>query len=163
MIKSKLQMKSDLIKFLSNPAQAADDLKRLVEKEKTVRAQLKELYEGKTKKAFLDKAEAALKEAQGRLADAEATCSTKVRGVKKAREKALQEAEASGAKIKAAQKELEAGVAALDEASAQLDKDVKKVAKDLKVADASKVKWIELKGEYESKLKDLETRFKGLS
>lgn len=159
MIKSKVNIKSDLVKFLTNPASVTEDLAKLEAKEVRVKALIKELYEGKAKKAFLEACEAKTAET--------------VAEVEKVSKEASEASEAALKKIAAGKAEIVSHQVKLSEEAKKLQEDrkannllsasVKKrevaVEKDLVEAAAEKEKYLKLRGEYEEKLANLKAKF----
>ena len=157
-----LKRQSEVLKLLTNPGKILKDLDKLVEKEKSVRALLKDLREGKGKKEALEAVNSLVDKAKAKLSEVTEECEVEVKALAKARKNASDKFGKDSKKLKDM---ASAASAATQEALLRDEASAKKEEAAKRLDDAARVLYEgaqKTKAEFEGKLKDLNERLKGL-
>lgn len=99
-VKSTLKKQSDFLKMLADPGSIKRELDALIKVKETTTKQMKELYEGKSKKAFCKTIEDAVEAGEARLKEIEKVCKDKAADIEKQAEEFAKKVSKEAAAIK---------------------------------------------------------------
>lgn len=161
-IKSTLTKKNDLLKLLTDPGSVKRDLEALTKKGVQVTKDLKELYEGKSKKAALELISKSVGVAEDKLKELEGLCQAKIDDAEKQLEEFKEKVAKESEKLSEKNQSLLKREKAVEEGGKYIQKVQAQIEKELAEAKASSTTAGKLKSEYEDKVKELKEKFKGL-